>query len=247
MDENLKNALNCSKSLSDLARCLFGKENYTNREKCKKLLESEGIDWKSWLDEKRTNNKRFCLYCGKEITGDSRKKFCNHSCSASYNNKGVIRNKTGANGHKNIKEDKCVLCGKELTKTQKKFCSKECEIEYKYQEKIKQWKNGSSKGCDASGGMSNYLRKYFLEKANYSCEQCGFNKNNEYTGLSILQLHHKDGDCYNNSEDNIEVLCPNCHCLTENFGSRNKNSTRVDRRTKYYRESIIPKASAQCQ
>ena len=61
MDENLKNALNYSKSLSDLARCLFGKENYTNREKCKKLLENEGIDWKIWFEEKRSAHKRFCL------------------------------------------------------------------------------------------------------------------------------------------------------------------------------------------
>ena len=213
--------------------------NYTNREKCKKLLESEGIDWKSWLDEKRASNKRFCLYCGKEITGDSRKKFCNHSCSASYNNKGVARN-----GHK--KELYCKNCGKPLEKHQTKFCSKECNVDFNYKEQIKLWQNGEIKGCDSAGAVSPYVRRYMLEKANYSCEKCGFNKNNEYTGLSILQLHHKDGDCYNNSEDNIEVLCPNCHCLTENFGSRNKNSTRIDRRTKYYREYIIPKTSAQC-
>jgi hypothetical protein len=25
--------------------------------------------------------------------------------------------------------------------------------------------------------------------------------------------------------------------MTENFGNRNKNATRIDRRTKYYRES----------
>ena len=30
------------------------------------------------------------------------------------------------------------------------------------------------------------------------------------------------------------VLCPNCHSLTENFGSRNKKCTRVDRRTKKF-------------
>ena len=239
MDESLKKALNYGKSLSDLARCLFGKENYTNREKCKKLLESEGIDWKSWLDEKRISNKRFCLYCGKEISGDTRKKFCNHSCSASYNNKGVVRNSRK-------KEIYCVNCGKPLEKHQTKFCCKECNVEFNYKEQIRLWQSGEIRGCDSTGAVSPYVRRYLLEKANYSCEQCGFNKNNEYTGLSILQLHHKDGDCYNNSEDNIEVLCPNCHCLTENFGSRNKNSTRVDRRTKYYRENIIPKASAQC-
>ena len=223
-----------SSSLSDLARCLFGKENYTNREKCKKFLADIGVDWKVWLNEKRASQKRFCLYCGKEITGDARKKFCNHSCSASYNNRGVVRN-----GSRRIRF--CVNCGKKLENHQTKYCSKECNTEFKYQEQIKRWKNGEANGCDVTGSVSPYVRRYMLEKANYACEKCGFNKNNEYTGLSILQLHHKDGDCYNNTEENIEVLCPNCHCLTENFGSRNKNSSRSDRRTKYYRDFILGK------
>ena len=31
-------------------------------------------------------------------------------------------------------------------------------------------------------------------------------------------------------EENLQLLCPNCHALTENFGSRNENCTRVDKR-----------------
>ena len=32
--------------------------------------------------------KKLCKFCGKEIIGgDNRKKFCNNSCAASYNNK----------------------------------------------------------------------------------------------------------------------------------------------------------------
>ena len=34
----------------------------------------------------------------------------------------------------------------------------------------------------------------------------------------------------NNSEENLQLLCPNCHSLTENFGSRNINCTRIDTR-----------------
>ena len=33
----------------------------------------------------------------------------------------------------------------------------------------------------------------------------------------------------NNSEENLQLLCPNCHAMTENFGSRNKKSTRTYR------------------
>ena len=45
---------------------------------------------------------------------------------------------------------------------------------------------------------------------------------NPYTGLSILQIHHIDGDATNNKEQNLQVLCPNHHAMTEHFGSRNK-------------------------
>ena len=89
---NLNEILEKSKSMSDVARNIFGKENYTNREKCKKILYENGINWEEWLKEKRTKPKRYCLYCGKEIIGgDSRKKFCNSSHAASYNNKIVIK------------------------------------------------------------------------------------------------------------------------------------------------------------
>ena len=36
----------------------------------------------------------------------------------------------------------------------------------------------------------------------------------------------------NNSEENLQLLCPNCHSLTENFGARNQNCTRVDKRVR---------------
>ena len=56
---------------------------------------------------------------------------------------------------------------------------------------------------------------------------------NPYTHKTILQIHHKDGDCTNNKPNNLMVLCPNCHAMTENFGSRNKNATRKDNRKRY--------------
>ena len=39
----------------------------------------------------------------------------------------------------------------------------------------------------------------------------------------VLQI---DGDATNNSEDNLQLLCPNCHSLTENYGRLNAKSTR---------------------
>jgi len=53
------------------------------------------------------------------------------------------------------------------------------------------------------------------------CEKCG---KTEWLGLPIpLELHHKDGDRTNNSLQDLELLCPNCHSLTDNYrGSKKK-------------------------
>lgn len=36
-----------------------------------------------------------------------------------------------------------------------------------------------------------------------------------------LQLHHKDGDNTNNSLENLQILCPNCHSQTNNYAGKN--------------------------
>lgn len=62
-----------------------------------------------------------------------------------------------------------------------------------------------------------------LEKNNYKCELCGWGEENTYTHTIPLEIHHIDGDYTNNKEENLQVLCPNCHSLTETYKSHNKN------------------------
>lgn len=51
------------------------------------------------------------------------------------------------------------------------------------------------------------------------CEKC---KRITWLGKKInLELHHKDGDRFNNNFENLEILCPNCHSMTDNYGSKN--------------------------
>ena len=135
----------------------------------------------------------------------------------------------------------CRVCGKPIPNKHGKYCSKECENVHRYNTLVQKWKNGEINGCDKSGTPREFLKRYLFEKNNGKCENCGFDKTNIYTGLHILQIHHIDGDCFNNREENLQFLCPNCHHLTENFGSRNKNATRTDKRTKYYRDLILNK------
>lgn len=125
------------------------------------------------------------------------------------------------------KVGKCLNCGKEFVlykSTNSKFCSSECMGKFKHKEILSKWKNGEY-AYTASFSTPKFIKKYMYEKANYKCEKCGFSGTNPYTGKTILQIHHIDGNCLNNDESNLQVLCPNCHAMTENFGSRNKNAT----------------------
>ena len=50
------------------------------------------------------------------------------------------------------------------------------------------------------------------------CERCGIT---EWLGEEIkLELHHIDGNRFNNDFNNLQILCPNCHSLTPNHSIR---------------------------
>ena len=38
-----------------------------------------------------------------------------------------------------------------------------------------------------------------------------------------LEVHHIDGDHLNNELDNLQLVCPNCHALTDNYRGKNIN------------------------
>ena len=38
-----------------------------------------------------------------------------------------------------------------------------------------------------------------------------------------LEVHHIDGDHLNNEIDNLQLVCPNCHALTDNYRGKNIN------------------------
>ena len=127
-------------------------------------------------------------------------------------------------------------CGKEFEHTRSsknKFCSIKCQNEYKYKTYIERWKNGEENGLKWEYGLSTHIRRYLLEKHNCKCEKCGWGEENPYTHTIPLEIHHMDGNYKNNKEENLQVLCPNCHSLTETHKSHNKMG-RVGRK-KYYK------------
>jgi Zn finger protein HypA/HybF involved in hydrogenase expression len=128
----------------------------------------------------------------------------------------------------------CLNCGKPLNKRQTKYCSNNCQGEYEYNEFIKKWKLGLENGMRGSYQLSNYIIRYIKEKYNNKCCKCGWDKINPTTGNSPLEVHHKDGDYTNNDEDNLELLCPNCHSLTDTYKNTLNHKGRQGR-DKYYK------------
>ena len=52
------------------------------------------------------------------------------------------------------------------------------------------------------------------------CECCGLS---EWMGKPIpLELHHKDLNHYNNSLNNLQILCANCHMQAHNYSNTRK-------------------------
>ncbi len=67
---------------------------------------------------------------------------------------------------------------------------------------------------------SNCLKKRLIKEGIF-LHQCMNCKLTEWLGNLIpLELHHIDGNHDNSFKENLQLLCPNCHTLTDNYRSR---------------------------
>ena len=125
------------------------------------------------------------------------------------------------------KKKYCLNCGKELPNTAKKYCSISCQHDYEYKQWIEGWKQGTNNAIKGNWGqLSNHLRRYIFEKFGNKCCKCGWGETNPYTGTIPLEIDHIDGNYENNSEENLQLLCPNCHSLTETYRGANRGKGR---------------------
>ena len=112
------------------------------------------------------------------------------------------------NNNKKVKVN-CDICGKELLKPKslverndKNYCSRECYN--KRSANVKKLKRSTE--------------HYQTLLTNGKCVGCGEDK------YYLLQLHHIDSDPTNNSMDNLEIVCANCHI---------KRHLKIDKNSRY--------------
>jgi len=133
---------------------------------------------------------------------------------------------------------KCEYCGKELNKRQKKYCSNKCQLEKQQEDWEIRWKQGLESGIRGEYGISSHIRTYLLKKYSNKCSSCGWGEKNPYTNTIPLEVNHIDGNYQNNTEENLNLLCPNCHSLTINYKKANENGRST--RKKYYFKHANP-------
>ena len=72
------------------------------------------------------------------------------------------------------------------------------------------------------GGCCNNIKKKIFEAGllKNQCYNCGLTK---WLDQNIpLELEHKNGNRFDNRIENLTILCPNCHSLTDTYRGRGK-------------------------
>ncbi len=140
-------------------------------------------------------------------------KYCSKICSV----EGVKKKQILRNSIKNQPNVECAYCKKTFYKNESKrktsksqlyFCCREHkDIAQSLEFGLKQiWPPHFGEAT----GESSYRAIAFRHKE-HKCERCNYDKHPE-----ILEVHHKDRNRENNTVENLEVICPNCH-MTEHF------------------------------
>lgn len=89
--------------------------------------------------------------------------------------------------------------------------------------------------------MSALKRRLIKENViEYKCAKCGINT---WNGKVLsLQLHHKNGVRTDHRINNLELLCPNCHSMTNTYAGKN-SSRKKGRHCKECGKTITPHAT----
>jgi hypothetical protein len=213
----MENSMIRKMTKSEAGRCGVTKSIEISARKLKERVDNYNL----------TPNK--CQRCDNILSYKQRhNKFCSHSCSA-INSAGRKWKTVKVN-----KPQNCLHCGKEMLFKRyykKTFCNHTCQRDY---QRDLIFKEIDRTGCIPTGvRISNIGKSYLISRRGYKCEGigCGIS---EWLGKPItLQVDHKNGKSRDNRLINIQLLCPNCHSQTPNFGSKNKNSDRKYRREYY--------------
>lgn len=175
-------------------------------------------------------NSNFCKQCGKiiepvftkrgtfDVSATIKKIFCNHSCSAIYNN--PIK-KTNQIPHK-CENPNC----NNMTKNER-YCGKVCRGKGRTIQAIQRFLAGISTDAQV---RKEFIRDFLVERQHGKCAICGRPPFWNNAPLVFI-IDHIDGNYEHNSPENIRAICPNCNSQTDTFGGKNKTKHVIKRPT----------------
>ena len=162
-------------------------------------------------------------------------RFCDAKCARSFSTsikRDEINQKVSESlsGRKSEKIFKCESCGRLFASMvslggHRSGCN---ESESKIQRELRRDKKIDEElSRPFEETRPSYRKEKILREQSGKCNKCGLDK---WLGEKIvLELEHKDGNNGNNSRDNLELLCPNCHAMTDTWRGRNKGDERRKR------------------
>jgi hypothetical protein len=119
------------------------------------------------------------------------------------------------------KEKQCLYCGNDIP-NRNVYCNNKCQAEYKRKYIFEKLEKNDLTRYTKCSSIHEAMKRYLIHKHGEKCMKCGWEEVNEYTKIIPIQMNHIDGNPTNHDLSNVELLCPNCHSLTEFFGSRGK-------------------------
>lgn len=163
---------------------------------------------------------QICKYCKVTYEANLKEvkrgngKYCSRPCAVA----GVKIEKTKTYALKNTPNVHCSYCKKEfyLNRSKKNnsksglfFC---CRTHKDLAQRL-EFNLKEIHPSHYANGLGSY-REIALRNLKIACKICNYSKIPE-----ILQVHHIDRNRNNNSIDNLEIICPNCH-MEEHFSKK---------------------------
>ena len=126
-----------------------------------------------------------CLYCNRAFV--KKKKYCN----------GLCRSKKSP--PKKTQKVHCIICNNIIytNRNDRRFCSNKCA-------------RFERKSLELHKSLN---REYFLERANFQCEKCKIENNNNLEIHHIIPIYKGGKDKF----ENLIVLCDKCHQKEHHF------------------------------
>lgn len=223
-----------------------GKDFYKSKKRVnenKKVGSKNFCSKECFVEARTTAVKTVCTQCGKDIEvklsqkskSKSGNSFCSMHCAAIFNNKHYpkrLKNVvySGDVEHRikiQLEPTYCLNCG-EPTDNRRKYCNSKCWVEYEHGQRVIKWKAGLLLGHadNKDRNVKSFVKKYMFIKHGGKCEICGWDKIHPKTKKVPLTIHHIDGDNSNTVEENLQLLCGNCHTLTDTYCGLNTKKRR---------------------